>query len=813
MQKKRFNKALRTGDKFIIFAELTGGPGYNFAPIKKFLTAYKEKGKQSIPAEFDFVGITSPQNPGGVANIGPSDVLSYALRNDLLLDLDFVPHLSCKDQNDDSLKSSIIGYKASDITSILALTGDKPASAKGVFDVEAVGLCSMINNINAAALMKAKPDALGDTHQFYIGAAVSQYKYTEPSQMQQYYKMEKKIAAGASYLITQVGWDWKKCVELFNYIKDNNIETKVIGNVYLLSTITPAPRLMHDIKLPGCFVSDALYEKVLTESVDDHIERAAQQIAMFKALGAAGADVGGVHNYDMFLKILSRAAEIGQDWEKYKENLCWPLENGWYLYQDNDRKNSLSKPKKTMSHKMFNCFHRAILDEKYAGFKAFRATMKTLGTEKGKGFCYTGFNAIEKPMKYLLFDCQECGDCYLPENFSLCTMGKCEKGLDNVPCGDSTADGYCGNNLEKLCVGEYVYNAAAAEGNLEKLRKTACKPRKPELSHSSSILNYLFGKDHTMTSPLIGIGESIHASIPKTGKIMKELHELGPDAYTTQSPQLDYIKALVESQADDGGAYIAINVDAFGEDDPQIPIKLMVEYVKLVRKWNKGVPVCIDSSDDKVLIAGLKEWYNTGDKVAQPLINSVKLHTMDSMFPYKQDYDYSFIGLLVAEDTDPNKHPVDQMFEMAQKIFNRAAKEGFKPTEIFFDSTVFPLSIDMPMNPGQSSYCYNAFETIKKIKSDPKMKDVHFSMGVTNSVRDLPARKIGVCRAYVQKAMEAGLDAAIVNTAHHFGETPADPELVKLVEAFAALDGDMDKLTIAMDAMSKFCQENRKPAK
>ena len=43
----------------------------------------------------------------------------------------------------------------------------------------------------------------------------------------------------------------------------------VIGNVYLLSTITPAPRLMHDIKLPGCFVSDELLAKVYSERVDE----------------------------------------------------------------------------------------------------------------------------------------------------------------------------------------------------------------------------------------------------------------------------------------------------------------------------------------------------------------------------------------------------------------------------------------------------------------------------------------------------------------------------------------------------------------
>lgn len=809
MQKQRFEKALKNDQKFLITAELVGAPGYKFTPIEKFLKAYNEN-PTAVPAGFDFTAITSPQNPGGVANIEPADVLTYLIENDLLNGLDFVPHISCKDQNRDRMVSSLIGYKQFDVTSVLALTGDKPATSKGVFDVEAVGLCKLIQDFNTQRMLKAKPENLATVHQFKIGAAVSQYKYTEASQMQQYYKMEKKIAAGAEFMITQVGWDWKKCDELIKYCRENDITTPIIGNVYLLSTITPAPRLMHDIKLPGCFVSDELFEKVLSESVDDHIERASQQLAMFKSLGYAGADVGGVHDYDMFIKILTRAEEIGDNWQQYKDNLHFPQPGGWYLYEDNGRKVNLSKPKKTASHKMFNFVHRAILDEKYTGFKAFRKTMKALGTEKEKGFCYKGFNAIEKPMKYLLFDCEECGDCFLPENFSLCTMGKCEKGLDNVPCGDATADGYCGNNLERLCVGEYVYNAAAAEGNLDKWRKIICQPRKPELAHKPSILNYLFGKDHTMKPALIGIGESIHASIPKTGKIMKALQDMGPDAYTKPSPELDYIIALIRDQANEGAAYIAVNVDAFGEDDPKVAQDLMIEYVKLVRKYSNGTPVCMDSSDDNVLIAGLKTWYDTTEDVAIPLINSIKVHTMENMFPLKEKYDYKFIGLLVAEESEEGKHPVDQMYEMAKKIFNKATEYGFKPDDIFFDTTVFPLAIDMPMNPGQSSYCYNAFETIKKIKSDPKMKDVHCSLGVSNSVRDLPGRKIGVCRAYVEVAMKAGLDAAIVNPSHHYGETPADPELVKMVEAFAVLDGDMAKLTDAMNLMGQFCKKNKK---
>ena len=133
----------------------------------------------------------------------------------------------------------------------------------------------------------------------------------------------------------------------------------------------------------------------------------------------------------------------------------------------------------------------------------------------------------------------------------------------------------------------------------------------------------------------IAIGESIHASIPKTGQMMRQLRELGPSAYSKPTEPLDYIKALIEEQAAEGADYIAVNVDAFGEEDPQVAVDMMVEYVRMVRKWGKSVPVCVDSSDDNVLIGGLKEWYGTNEAVKQPLINSIKVHTMGELLPLK----------------------------------------------------------------------------------------------------------------------------------------------------------------------------------
>jgi cobalamin-dependent methionine synthase I len=294
---------------------------------------------------------------------------------------------------------------------------------------------------------------------------------------------------------------------------------------------------------------------------------------------------------------------------------------------------------------------------------------------------------------------------------------------------------------------------------------------------------------------------------------MKELAALGPQAYSAPSEPLSYIRALIESQAAEGADFIAVNLDTFAEDNPQTAIDMMVEYVRLVRKWGRGVPVCIDSSNNDVLTAGLKEWFNTKEKVKQPLINSVKTYTIDKILPLKKKYDFTFIGLLVSESkpTGPGgSHSVEELYKLAKEIFEVAVnKYGFKAEEIFFDSTVFPLAIDMPMEPNVPGYTYRAFETIKKIKGDPKMKGVHCSLGVSNCVRDLPGRKIGVCRAYAAKAMEYGLDAAIVNVSHHYGQVEPAEELLELVDAYAKMDGSAEKMNKAIELMGKLCRENR----
>jgi len=808
---------------FLVLAELVPLPGHDLSNFEKFLTGCAEK-KAALPADVALAGVTIPQSPGGVASMSPADIFALLRAKELWAGLDVVPHVTAKDHNLEAIKTYLIGLQKAGLESVLALTGDKPAGGTGVFDVDAVGLIELIEEMNYESLQKAKPGAFDAAPQFHILAAVSPFKYTEASQMQQYFKAAKKVRAGARALVTQMGWDWRKSEELFRYLEEERIAVPVFGNVYLLTTATPAPRLMHDGKLPGCFVSSSLFDKVGKETYSAHLERAAQQVAMYRDLGAAGVDVGGLPDFETLVKIMERAKAIGSGWREHRDNLAFGVERhsdgtpGFYLYDADGRRKNPARPKATLHKKSFDVLHRNLLTP---GRGLQPAVKSVLGSSRslraGRGVPYRLFLGAEKAVKTALFECEECGDCFLAENFGRCTLGECAKGLPNPPCGDAGAAGRCPHDPDRRCVGELIYEAAASEGpaGLKTLERTTNPPRLPSLEGTASLLNYLFAKDHTRKAGFIQIGESIHASIPRPAAAMSELLAMGPGALDRPSGARDYVISLIKDQVKHGADYLEVNVDAFGERDPQLPARMMRDYVRLIRTHGKGVPICVDSGAPDVLAAGLEAWYEDGGSPhAVPLLNSIKTYTLDKLLPLRRSFPFKFIGLLVdihSTGSEGSYYGIDELLAMAREIFRAATgTHGFKPEDIFFDSTVFPLAIDLPMMPDTPGYTYRTFETMRRIKNDPEMKGVHLSLGVTNAVRDLPGRRTGVCRAYLAKARAYGLDAAIVNVMHDYGKRPAAPDLLEFVSAFSGQNGSAEAGQKAINAMMSFCKANRK---
>ena len=92
-------------------------------------------------------------------------VLHVALRNrsdaPVLVDgLDVMPHVTCKDHNAYGIDSILIGHRHAGIETVLLMTGDKPVGAKGVFELDSIGLLRRVRRVNNESYIKSTPDAL-----------------------------------------------------------------------------------------------------------------------------------------------------------------------------------------------------------------------------------------------------------------------------------------------------------------------------------------------------------------------------------------------------------------------------------------------------------------------------------------------------------------------------------------------------------------------------------------------------------------------------------------------------------------------------
>lgn len=732
---------------------------------------YKDKG-------IVFSAVTITQNPAGRLSYDAVQAVKFLKENGLPEEIEIVPHITCKDQNVDAIENQLRALIDLGIRNILALTGDKPPKAQAVFQIDSIGLLMLINRINANIAKQAKTvDALKKCVQLYAGSAISPFKYTEASFAMQYIKAEKKISCGTQFFISQAGWDVEKSKELIKRKKAYGVP--ILGNALFLDYSTVLP--MKD--LPGCVVIPQFIEKLKSEKYDDHIKRTAQQIAMFKSLGYNGVDLGNVLTYEQIIQIIDMALEI-KNWEEFSDNISFP--------PPPQKNKKLSKSPATLEY-----LHKQAFEEKGALFNISKKVLEPFekSYQKGYGPLYKAFFGAEQFIKGTFFDCRLCGDCYLPENYFVCTEGSCKKGLPNPPCGDADAQGMCGNDANRPCAAELIYYRAAKKDDIKSLKKKIFGSRDISLFGSSSFLNHYFGRSHSFKttlkerSKLIQIAELLHATIPSVGPAMQLIKEMGDEGFTKYNPGLNVVIDLIISQAAYQPAYIDINIDQLRENTPQ----LIRKFIKLIKTYSMGIPVCIDSSNVEVLKAGLEEWYSEGNNVKPPMINSINYAELEKMRPIlkmRRDIKFGIVGLLTGP-TGVLKSP-DEMYEAAKVIFKEALSYGFKPQEIFFDTVTLGVTFDSPFNElGEikTSHTYNSFNAIKKIMSDPEMKGVNASLGVSNWTHGVAKRRIGHIRAFIEVAMSYGLNAVISDVSQEYGIKPTQPELVEFVKMFANLDG------------------------
>jgi len=240
-------------------------------------------------------------------------------------------HLTCVGRDRLNIARALEELQTLGIENVFAITGDFPKGSKEtaetLYDLDSVQLVKFINEVRQQT-----------GYPFYISVAVSPFKYTEPDCAYQYLKLEKKIAAGADYAITQLGYDSRKMRELRRYMDERGLRTPVFGNVYVLPL--GAAKKFNKGEPPGCFASNELVAQIQADvdaSTDKgmaaRLERAAKMVAIQRGLGFAGSYIGGDHNADRIRWIIERSEVLAPQWEELAAEMEYAPKGGFYFFE------------------------------------------------------------------------------------------------------------------------------------------------------------------------------------------------------------------------------------------------------------------------------------------------------------------------------------------------------------------------------------------------------------------------------------------------------------------------------------------------
>ncbi len=461
--------------------------------------------------------ISVTDNPGGAPML-PPDWLTALVPEKLDR---VVVHLTCKDMNRNGLEAAAWRYAAEGCRNILAITGDYPTTGFGgkaapVFDIDSVGLIALLRAMNAGLKVpgrKGKTETLEPTN-FFTGCVVSPFKYHERELVPQYFKLLRKIAAGAEWVIPQLGYDMRKFHEIKLFLAAQGIDVPIVGNVYVLTRFVA--KLFHRGALPGCVVSDELAELCEKHGAGPHRgqaffhELAAKQLAVFKGLGFAGGYLGGVTNADTAGRIIELAESYAaNDWREFIKEIPFSRPGEFFFFEhdpdtglsDPTRINpafldSLEKPGRsknvTLSYRFSRLVHRWFFEQG----KGFYPWMQRIFRrwDKKPGWLSRFSYAVERNTKYALYGCRDCGDCSLPDCTYLCPNFGCAKACRNGPCGGSL-DGQCELG-DRECFWTRVYDRLKHYHETNQMREGPPTVYDATLSRSSAWANTYLGRDH-----------------------------------------------------------------------------------------------------------------------------------------------------------------------------------------------------------------------------------------------------------------------------------------------------------------------------
>ena len=244
---------------------------------------------------------------------------------------------------------------------------------------------------------------------------------------------------------------------------------------------------------------------------------------------------------------------------------------------------------------------------------------------------------------------------------------------------------------------------------------------------------------YVQDSSFLIVGERVNAS---GSKKMRDL---------LNAEDWDGLVSLAKDQEREGAHVLDVNVDFVGRDGERDMHELASRLVTNIK-----LPLMFDSTEWQKMEAGLQ---HAGGK---SILNSTNYEDGEPRFAKVIELakHYGASVVIGTIDEDGMARSAEGKFKIAKRAYEQATGElGLPASDIFFDPLALPIST------GIEEDRRNALETIagiKRIKAE--LPGCFTILGVSNISFGLnPASRVVLNSVFLHDAVEAGLDAAIVN--------------------------------------------------
>ncbi len=259
----------------------------------------------------------------------------------------------------------------------------------------------------------------------------------------------------------------------------------------------------------------------------------------------------------------------------------------------------------------------------------------------------------------------------------------------------------------------------------------------------------------------------------------------------------DEALSVARQQVEAGAQVLDVNMDDALLDAE----KAMTRFLNLLMAEPEiaKVPVMIDSSDWKVIEAGLKCLQG------KAIVNSISLKEGEEPFKEKARLirDYGAATVVMAFDEAGQASTFLRRIEICQRAYKILVNDvGFPPEDIIFDPNVLAIATGIEEH---NTYAKDFIRAVEWIKDN--LPYARTSGGISNlsfSFRGNDALREAMHAAFLFHAIKAGLDMGIVNAGNLpvYSDIPGD--LLKMIEdlLFDRDDDATAKLTAYASAMT-----------